>query len=171
MSQTDTTRTPSGLVARLTVLNTGARPGVDVVQAHVRYPSSSGEPPEQLRAIARVDLGPSSSTTVSIPIPQTAFQRYTDGVLATAPGTSWVDIGQSSADLPVQLSAESRGSDDTAPFTSGTGPGRCRLRPPAPGHHRGRGSARRPHGRLPSGQGGVDGATGTPRHPLGAGRP
>jgi len=97
-------RTPSGLVARLTVSNTGARPGVDVVQAYVRYPSSSGEPPEQLRAFARVDVGPSSSITVSIPIPQTAFQRYVDGVLATVPGTYWVDIGQSSADLPIHLS-------------------------------------------------------------------
>ena len=96
--------TPSGLVARLTVSNTGARPGVDVVQAYVRYPSSAGEPPEQLRAIARVELAPSSSTTVSIPIPQTAFQRYADGILATVPGTYWVDIGQSSADLPIHLS-------------------------------------------------------------------
>ena len=100
--------TPWGLVAHLIVSNTGSRPGVDVIQAYVRYPVASGEPPEQLRAFARVDIGPSSSSTVTIPIPNTSFQRSARGVLSTIPGRYWVDIGQSSADLPIHLSVDLR---------------------------------------------------------------
>jgi beta-glucosidase len=95
--------TPSGVLLHLTVTNTGPSTGGDVVQAYVRYPSATGEPPEQLRAFARVVLRPSSSSNVTLLIPPTGFQVFVNGSFETVPGDYGIDIGQSSANLPIHL--------------------------------------------------------------------
>ena len=96
-------KTATGFVVHVNVQNTGPRTGADVVQAYVHYPASTGEPPEQLRAFARVTLAPSSSAVVTLDLPSTAFQIYSGSSFEIVPGTYEIDIGHSSADLPIRL--------------------------------------------------------------------
>ncbi len=96
--------TRAGFVVHVTVQNTGSRSGADVVQAYVRYPPSTGEPPEQLRGLARVALAPSASHTVTLVIPPSAFEISSGTSFETVPGQYEIDIGQSSTDLPIHLS-------------------------------------------------------------------
>jgi beta-glucosidase len=96
--------TRAGFVVHVTVQNTGPRSGADVVQAYVRYPVSAGEPPEQLRAFARVTLAPSGSDSVTLVLPPTAFEIFSGTSFETVPGQYEIDIGQSSANLPIHLS-------------------------------------------------------------------
>jgi len=95
--------TTSDVVVHLTVTNTGPRAGADVVQAYVRYPSSAGEPPEQLRAFSRVVLRPTSSSDITLVVPKTAFQVFLHGSFKTVPGQCGIDIGQSSAELSIHF--------------------------------------------------------------------
>jgi beta-glucosidase len=95
--------TANGVVVHLTVTNTGAREGADVVQAYVQYPSSVAEPPEQLRAFVRVALQPSSSRQVTLTIPRTGFQAFLNGSFEIVPGQYGVNVGQSSANLAIHL--------------------------------------------------------------------
>ncbi len=92
------------VVADVTVKNTGARAGMAVVQAYLRYPAVAGEPPDQLRAFATVPLAPARSRVVHLTLPASAFQAELNGVEQVVPGPYSVDIGQSSANLPIHLS-------------------------------------------------------------------
>jgi beta-glucosidase len=96
-------KTATGFVVHVTVQNTGSRAGADVVQAYVHYPTPTGEPPVQLRAFARVALAPSGSNTVTLIVPPTAFEIFSGTSFETVPGQYEIDIGQSSADLPIHL--------------------------------------------------------------------
>jgi beta-glucosidase len=63
------TRTDAGVVATLTVTNTGERAGADAVQLYVSPPPSSGwEGPKRLAGFAKVTLWPGHSTTVSMAV-------------------------------------------------------------------------------------------------------
>ena len=99
------TLTAHGLDVTVTVTNTGPRAGADVVQAYVHYPAGSGEPPEQLRAFTKVALAPHQSRVVTLTLPSTAFAQYVSGRMTTLSGTYRVDVGSSSADLPIHLTA------------------------------------------------------------------
>jgi beta-glucosidase len=96
--------TSAGIVVHVTVRNTGPRSGADVVQAYVRYPASAGEPPDQLRAFARVTLAPSGTNSVTLVLSPSAFEISPATSFETVPGQYEIDIGQSSADLPIHLS-------------------------------------------------------------------
>ncbi len=96
-------KTAAGVVVHVTAQNTGSRSGADVVQVYVRYPSSTGEPPEQLRAFARVALVPSGSDSVTLVVPPSAFEIFSGTSFETVPGQYEIDIGQSSADLSIHL--------------------------------------------------------------------
>ncbi|MDI6098252.1 glycoside hydrolase family 3 C-terminal domain-containing protein [Actinoplanes sp. NEAU-A12] len=92
----------SGSEARVTVTNTGWRAGREVVQVYLSpgtdsLPSDGGSPapdpgspverPERwLAGFATVDAEPGESVTVTIPIPQRAYQVWNDG-WQTLPGT------------------------------------------------------------------------------------
>ncbi len=104
VSKPTVTKTSAGATVRVTVTNTGTRSGADVVQAYVKYPTSAGEPPEQLRALVRVDLGPNASKSVTMTIPKSGFQIFKGGAFTTVSGRYGIDIGQSSSDLPLHLS-------------------------------------------------------------------
>lgn len=91
------------VLVQVRVTNVGLRSGADVVQAYVHYPSAAGEPPEQLRAFARVELAPSASKTVTMALPPSAFQVFSNGSFVTVPGNYSIDIGESSANLPLHL--------------------------------------------------------------------
>ncbi len=104
LSNAKVQKTSSGVTVQVTVTNTGTRSGADVVQAYVKYPSAAGEPPEQLRGFARVDLSPSASKRITMTIPSSGFQVFQNGSFTTVPGSYGIDIGQSSADLSLHLS-------------------------------------------------------------------
>jgi len=95
-----------GVSVRVRVTNTGARPGADAVQAYVGYPSDAGEPPLQLRAFTQVGLAAHQSRTVTLTLAPASFQIYRQGRYVTVPGTYQIDLGSSSADLPVRLSIQ-----------------------------------------------------------------
>jgi beta-glucosidase len=90
-------------VVDVTVTNTGRRSGTAVVQAYVRYPQAADEPPEQLRAFNAVPLEPRQSKLVHLTLPASSFQAYLHGSFRSVPGTYSIDVGQSSADLPIHL--------------------------------------------------------------------
>ncbi len=90
-------------VVDLTVTNVGRREGTAVVQAYLHYPAAAGEPPEQLRAFDAVPLEPTQSRLVHLTLPASAFQAYLHGTFRSVPGAYSIDVGQSSADLPIHL--------------------------------------------------------------------
>ncbi len=87
------------LLIHVTVTNTGRRPGADVVQVYVKDPVSAGEPPEQLRAFARVALAPSAARDVTLAVPLKSLDVFRGDTFTFVPGGYTVSIGQSSSDL------------------------------------------------------------------------
>ncbi len=91
------------VVATVRVRNTGTRAGTAAVQAYLQYPAAADEPPRQLRAFVPVDLRPSQSRTVRLDLPASAFEAFLRGRFQTVAGLYRIDIGQSSASLPIHL--------------------------------------------------------------------
>ena len=78
LSKPTVQETASGFVVPITVRNSGTRWGTDVLQAYVDDPATTGEPPEQRRAFARVTLRPSGSDVVSVALsPRSVHRRPT----------------------------------------------------------------------------------------------
>ena len=110
------TRAAGGrVVVRVRVTNTGTRSGADVVQAYVHYPAAAGEPPEQLRAFRGVTLGPGAARRVSLVLSRSSFQIYQGTSFVTLPGAYRVDVGSSSASLPLHLALTLTGSPAASP--------------------------------------------------------
>jgi beta-glucosidase len=105
LSNAAMTKNSSNIHVALTVTNTGGRLGTDVVQAYVKFPNSTGEPPEQLKAFSRVTLQPFSSSRVSVTIPLSSLQVYLNGKFRTVSGQYVIGVGQSSNDLTLHLYA------------------------------------------------------------------
>ena len=120
-----------------TVTNTGSVAGADVAQLYIGDPSSTGEPPWQLKGFDRVSLNPGASTTVTFSVPvhdltywagpgatsyPTAWSGSDpDGGGWTAPaGTYAIGVGDSSASLPLTgtLTLASPVGPDTVSMTS-----------------------------------------------------
>ena len=99
-------RDGSGVVVRLTVRNTGDRPGKAVPQVYVGYPDRAGTPPKQLRGFAAVRLQPGESRRVSIHLPRRAFAHWSVARhrWVVTPGTYTIRVGSSSRDLPLRAS-------------------------------------------------------------------
>ena len=101
-----------------TVTNTGSRAGADVAQLYIGDPSSTGEPPWQLKDFQRVTLNPGASATVTFSVPVHDL-TYWAGPGATSYPTAWegsdpdgggwtapagayaIGVGDSSASLPL----------------------------------------------------------------------
>jgi len=101
--------TPSptgGYAVQVDVTNTGARSGADVVQAYVSDPSGLGEPPEQLRGFTRIVLAPGSTSRATVALPASGFASDAGGKPTVVAGKYVVSVGESSADLPIQLPVE-----------------------------------------------------------------
>jgi beta-glucosidase len=60
------------------VTNTGSVEGKDVVEGYVEDPSSTGEPPMQLKAYTKVDVPAGQSVTTTIGFPPRAFAFWND---------------------------------------------------------------------------------------------
>jgi beta-glucosidase len=99
--------TPAGdATVEVTVANTGARPGKQVVQVYLARPESAVERPVRwLAAHAVVRLGAGQTERVSIDVPARAFAHWDRG-WQYEPGAFHVAVGTSSMDLPLDASIE-----------------------------------------------------------------
>ncbi|MFE3201589.1 beta-glucosidase [Embleya sp. NPDC059237] len=90
-------------VARVTVRNTGTRPGRHLIQAYLSRPDSTVERPVSwLASYTHAEADPNTETTVDLHIPARAFQHWAAGKgPQTEPGTYTLHIGSSSTTLPL----------------------------------------------------------------------
>jgi beta-glucosidase len=83
--------------------NTGSRAGAEVAQAYVRAPGSTGEPPRQLKAYAKVFLQPGQQRLVRLTLAPRAFAFWDTSQdphgWTIADGDYSISIGSSSRDL------------------------------------------------------------------------
>jgi len=89
--------------------NTGTRPGREVVQVYASREGSSVERPSRwLVGFAVADAGPGEEVTVTVAVPDRAFQHWDDSAhrWATEPGTFRLHVGSSSGVLPLELDVE-----------------------------------------------------------------
>lgn len=93
---------PTGSEVRVSfdVRNTGRRAGSDVGQVYVAFPSSAGEPPQQLKGFLKVHLAPGASQRVTLNLDQRAFQVWSEGHHGwlTVPGCYRLTVARSSRD-------------------------------------------------------------------------
>ncbi|MEU4694985.1 glycoside hydrolase family 3 C-terminal domain-containing protein [Actinoplanes sp. NPDC023714] len=75
----------AGTGVRVTVTNTGERPGREVVQIYLSSAADAGRPPLWLAGFASVTAVPGEKVTVEIPLPERAFQIW-DESWRTIPG-------------------------------------------------------------------------------------
>ncbi len=96
---------PAGGAATVTatVTNTGSRSGADIAQLYVDDPAASGQPPLQLEGFQRVNLAAGASTTVTFNLTQQNLQYWnsSSNAWATSTGNYGIDVGDSSASLPL----------------------------------------------------------------------
>jgi beta-glucosidase len=115
----DRTRIEAGetLMVRLTVRNTGAVAGQEVVQIYVRdLESTAFRPDKELKGFAKVHLEPGEEKRVSIPLGHRALAYYDAGLGAwcVEPGAFEILAGGSSRDIRltarVQINSDQRPS-------------------------------------------------------------
>lgn len=89
---------------RFDVTNTGHRAGAEVAQVYVGMPSSTGEPPRQLKGFEKLNLQPGQTGHASITLDARAFQYWNTSThnWATAPGQYQIMVGSSSRDILLQ---------------------------------------------------------------------
>ena len=103
----------SSLTARVTVKNTGALAGKEVVQLYVAPPADGMfRPVRELRAYAKVELAPGESKTVELTLDRRAFAYYDAqaGDWRVDSGTYTVEIGSSSRDIRLTQTVKVQGA-------------------------------------------------------------
>jgi beta-glucosidase len=91
----------------LSVTNTGARAGKQVVQIYVSRPDGNVERPMRwLAGFAPVRAEPGQTVAVSIPLPTRAFAHWEDGTWHVEPGRYEVHVGTTVDDLPLRGTVE-----------------------------------------------------------------
>jgi beta-glucosidase len=115
------TRMITGYRVRVTVTNTGARAGRDVIEGYLTFPTTAGEPTRQLRLVGAATLVPGSSAVVSMALSYAAFtysapargHRSSTALSSarwiTAPGRYTLDVGSSATNLPLAITLVARG--------------------------------------------------------------
>ncbi|AYF75922.1 alpha/beta fold hydrolase [Nocardia yunnanensis] len=94
--------TVSGRTATVTVRNTGARRGRQVLQAYLsREHSAVDRPVRWLSGFAVVEADAGESVTATIELPKRSFQHWTDAGWAVEPGVFTLHVGTSVTDLPL----------------------------------------------------------------------
>ena len=75
------------------------RAGADVPQVYVGFPTSTGEPPLQLKGYEKVLLSPGQSQTVSFNLQRSAFSWWNVSRWTVTPGTYAIKVGSSSCNI------------------------------------------------------------------------
>lgn len=105
---------PGGrLTARVTVKNTGALAGKEVVQLYVAPPADGMfRPVRELRAYAKVELAPGESKTVELTLDRRAFAYYDAqaGDWRVDGGTYTIEAGSSSRDIRLAQAVKVQGA-------------------------------------------------------------
>jgi beta-glucosidase len=84
----------------VTVTNTGARAGRELVQVYLARPESRLERPVRwLAAHTWVEAEPGASVTARLAVPPRAFEHWADGGWAREPGTFTVEVGRSAGEI------------------------------------------------------------------------
>ena len=103
----------------LTVTNTGARDGAEIVQVYIAKPGAEiFRPAQELKAFARVPLAAGESRTVTLPLDDKAFRYWntrTDGWEIES-GRYEVRVGVSSADIRLTADVDIRGTNAPDPY-------------------------------------------------------
>lgn len=103
----------------LTVTNTGARDGAEIVQVYIAKPGAEiFRPAQELKAFARVPLAAGESRTVTLPLDDKAFRYWntrTDGWEVEG-GRYEVRVGASSADIRLMANVDIRGTNAPDPY-------------------------------------------------------
>ncbi|WP_324013648.1 beta-glucosidase family protein [Microbacterium sp. JZ37] len=87
-------------VVEVTVSNTGARDGAEVVQVYVGDPEASVDRPvRELRAFRKVRLAAGESTRVRLELDERAFAFWGETGWTVEPGAFTVEVGTSSRDI------------------------------------------------------------------------
>ncbi|MFE6892554.1 beta-glucosidase [Streptomyces sp. NPDC057694] len=100
---------PDGFTVRVTVRNTGARTGREVVQVYLSRPDSAFERPVRwLAGYAAVTAHPGTSTDVRVHVPARALRHWSPDAhdWRTEPGTYRVHAGRSAGDLTLTTEIE-----------------------------------------------------------------
>ncbi|QOC27242.1 glycoside hydrolase family 3 C-terminal domain-containing protein [Microbacterium hominis] len=94
-----------GDAVAVTLTNTGARTGKQVVQVYAERAASAVERPERwLVGFAAVELSPGETGTVSVPLPDRRLAYWDGGGWRVEPGTYTLRVGASVVDLPLAAS-------------------------------------------------------------------
>ena len=109
--------TPTGV--SLTVKNTGAMAGDEVVQVYISKPDARiFRPMQELKGFARVHLEAGESKLVSIPLDDKAFRYWNDpaGHWAVEGGSYTVRVGACSEDIRLEATVTVEPSGDANPY-------------------------------------------------------
>ena len=103
----------------LTVTNTGARDGAEIVQVYIAKPGAEiFRPAQELKAFARVPLAAGENRTVTLPLDDKAFRYWntrTNGWEIEG-GRYEVRVGASSADIRLTANVDIRGTNAPDPY-------------------------------------------------------
>jgi len=96
--------TVTGRRVTVTINNTGARAGTEVVQLYMEFPESAGEPPLQLKGFKKVSVNPGESQKVMFDLTDRDLSVWdaTAHRWKVTPGTYVAHVGTSVADLPLK---------------------------------------------------------------------
>ena len=103
----------------LTVTNTGARDGAEIVQVYIAKPGAEiFRPAQELKAFARVPLAAGESRTVTLPLDDKAFRYWNTRTdcWEVEDGRYEVRVGASSADIRLTADVDIRGTNAPDPY-------------------------------------------------------
>ena len=103
----------------LTVTNTGARDGAEIVQVYIAKPGAEiFRPAQELKAFARVPLAAGESRTVALPLDDKAFRYWNTRTdcWEVEGGRYEVRVGASSADIRLTANVDIRGTNAPDPY-------------------------------------------------------
>ena len=103
----------------LTVTNTGARDGAEIVQVYIAKPGAEiFRPAQELKAFARVPLAAGESRTVTLPLDDKAFRYWNTRTdcWEVEGGRYEVRVGASSADIRMTANVDIRGTNAPDPY-------------------------------------------------------
>ena len=98
--------------ATLTVTNTSARDGAEVVQLYVSAPGGVFGPARELKGFAKVEVAAGASVSVTIPFDRYTFRHWetSRGAWETEAGTWTVHVGRNATDTPLSANLEVDGT-------------------------------------------------------------